>query len=154
MRNKSFIGGSVAMILVFLVVASTAQSQMLQRGMAQQGAQATVQENIVTLTGTVTAVNLATGQGMPSITLQENVLGSVTVLVGPTRVLAESKFEIKPAQVLQVKAFPDPRLPTLMLRWRSGTTRAPLRSCEARQECLSIAVEPGACVVPAPWGGG
>ena len=46
----------------------------------------------------------------PSITLQENLLGSVTVLVGPYRVLAESKFEIKPAQVLQVKAFPDPRV--------------------------------------------
>jgi hypothetical protein len=110
MRNRSFIGGSVVMILAFLAGASTAQSQMLHRGMAQQGMQAAIQEKIVTLTGTVTAVNLAPGQGMPSITLQENLLGSITVLVGPYRVLAESKFEIKPAQVLQVKAFPDPRV--------------------------------------------
>ena len=110
MRNKSFIVGSVVMVLVFLAGAGTAQSQMLHRGMGQQGAQAAIQENIVTLTGTVTAVNLAPGQGMPSITLQENLLGAVTLLIGPYRVLAESKFEIKPTQVLQIKAFPDPRM--------------------------------------------
>jgi hypothetical protein len=46
---------------------------------------------------------------MPSVTLQDAALGAVTVYLGPYRTLADSKFEIKTGQVLQVKAFADPR---------------------------------------------
>jgi hypothetical protein len=110
MRSKTFAVGSVVVILGLLAWTGMAQNQMQHRGMVQHGTQAAANENIVTLTGTVTAVNLTAGRGMPSITFQDNLLGAVTVMVGPYRLLADNKFEIKPAQVLQIKAFPDPRV--------------------------------------------
>ena len=110
MRNRILAVGIVVTIVGFLGLAGMAQNQMQHRGMAQQGVQPTVIENVVTLTGKVTAVNVAPGQGMPSIAFQDATLGVVTIMVGPLRVLADSKFEFKVGQELQIKAFPDPRV--------------------------------------------
>ena len=141
MRSRKLIGGLVVMGMALLAVAGTAQGQMLHRGMGPQGAQAPVPENIVTLTGTVTAANLAPGQGMPSVTLQENALGAVTVLLGPYRVLAESKFEIKVGQVLQIKAFADSR------------TAGAYVGTEIRDETGAVAVLRSASGMPLQGGG-
>jgi hypothetical protein len=141
MRSRLFIGGSVVMVMALLAGVGMAQGQGLHRGMGPQGAQAAVQEDIVTLTGTVTAANLAPGHGMPSITLQDNALGAVTVLVGPYRVLAESKFEIKVGQVLQVKAFVDPR------------TAGAYVATEIRDETGAVALLRNAAGMPL-WSGG
>jgi DNA/RNA endonuclease YhcR with UshA esterase domain len=111
MRNRIFAVGLVILLAGVLASAGMAQTRMQQRGAGQLAAQAVdVNSNIVTLVGTVTGVNMAPGQGMPSITLQSNT-GEVTVLVGPYRLLADKKFEIKQGQILEVKAFQDPRMP-------------------------------------------
>jgi len=141
MSKRLFWGGSAAMALILLAGAALAQGQGPHRGMGTQGSQVPVQENIVTLAGTVSAANLAPGQGMPSITLQDSARGAVTVLLGPYRLLAESKFEIKVGQVLQVKAFPDSRIANAYV------------ATELRDEAGAIVVLRNTAGMPLPGGG-
>ncbi len=109
MRRRILSG--IFMVLLTGIVASSgmAQSRMQQRGVNQSTAAAGA-VNTVTLAGTVTAVNMAPGQGMPTISLQSNT-GTVTIMVGPYRLLADAQFNIQTGQTLEVKAFPDPRTP-------------------------------------------
>jgi hypothetical protein len=109
MRNKILAVGLIMLLAVVLASAGMAQTRMQQRGAGQLGTQAAVNADVVTLVGTVTAVSLAPGQGMPSIKLLSNA-GEVTIMIGPYRLLPDQKFEIKPNQVLEVKAFQDPRM--------------------------------------------
>lgn len=111
MRNRIFTVGLIILLAGVLASAGMAQTRMQQRGAGQLAAQAVdVNSNIVTLVGTVTGVNMAPGQGMPSITLQSNT-GEITVMVGPYRLLADKIFKIKQGQIIEVKAFQDPRMP-------------------------------------------
>jgi hypothetical protein len=111
MRSKLFIVGLILSLAVMLASAGMAQTQMQQRGAGRHlAAQAAVNADVVALVGTVTAVNLAPGQGMPSITLLSTA-GEVTIMIGPYRLLMDQKFEIKQNQFLEVKAFQDPRMP-------------------------------------------
>ena len=109
MRNRIIIIGAVVMLIGLLAWPAPAQRGTMSRNSAQIAAHAAANAEIVVLTGTVTAVNLAAGQGMPSIILH-TASGDFTVMVGPYRLLAESKLEIKVGQSLEVKAFPDPRV--------------------------------------------
>ena len=109
MRCKIFGIGLTVIMVAAMGWAGIAQNQMQNRGAGQAAMQQFDNAQIVTLTGTVTAISLAAGQGMPSITFQSNV-GTVTVMVGPYRALLNSKFEIKQGQLLEIKAFPDPRV--------------------------------------------
>jgi hypothetical protein len=111
MRTRLFIVGVFLSLAVMLASSGMAQIRMQQRGAGQQpAAHAAANTEILTLAGTVTAVNLAAGQGMPFITLLSNQ-GEVTIMIGPYRLLMDQKFEIKQNQVLEVKAFQDPRMP-------------------------------------------
>jgi hypothetical protein len=111
MRNRIFTVGLITLLAGVLASTGMAQIRMQQRGAGQLAAQnVDVSMNIVTLVGTVSGVNMAPGQGMPSITLHSDT-NEVTVMVGPYRLLADKKFEIKQGQFLEVKAFPDPRMP-------------------------------------------
>ncbi len=93
--------------------AGSAQTNMQQGGANQAVAHPLVDaSNTVTLVGTVKAVNMAPGQGMPQITLLLSNGSEVTIMVGPYRVLADTHFEIKSGQALEVKAFQDPRTPS------------------------------------------
>ena len=111
MRNRIFAVGLIILLAGVLASTGMAQTRMQQRGAGQLAAQnIDVNSNIITLAGAVTGVNMAPGQRMPSITLQSNT-GEVTVMVGPYRLLADKKFEIEQGQILEVKAFQDPRTP-------------------------------------------
>jgi len=125
MRSKLFIGGSALMALLFLAGAGMAQNQVPHRGMGPQGGQAGIQENIVTLTGTVTAANLALGQGMPSITLQDNALGAVTVHLGPYRVLRKAISRSRSDRSCRSRPSLIPGQQAFMLRPNSKTKRGP-----------------------------
>lgn len=110
MRSKRFAVGSIIVFGSMLAMTGLAQNRIQRQGAIQPTAQAAAQD-IVTLTGTVASVNMAPGQGVPSFTLRSDA-GEVTVLAGPYRVLMNSNFEIKQGQVLEVKAFQDPRVPS------------------------------------------
>jgi hypothetical protein len=110
MRNRLFTIGLIVLLAEVLASAGMAQTRMQQRGSGQPITQAAFNADVVTLTGRVTAVSLAPGKGMPSITLLSNA-GEVTIMIGPYRLLMDQKFEIKQNQVLEVKAFQDPRIP-------------------------------------------
>jgi len=119
MRSKIFAVGSIVMLAGLL---SMAQTRNQQRGGAQPALYPNaVQTRIVTLAGSVTAVNMAPGEGMPTITLQSSA-GPVTVLVGPYRVLADSKFTITPGETLEIKAFPDLRIANVYVATELGNT--------------------------------
>jgi hypothetical protein len=109
MRKKTFVVGSIVILIVVLALAGMAQSRIQQRGAGQSATQAAMNTDVITLVGTVTAVSLAPGQGMPSITLLSTA-GEVTIMIGPYRLLMDQKFEIKQNQVLEIKAFQDPRV--------------------------------------------
>jgi hypothetical protein len=109
MRRKTFVVSSIVIFTIVLALAGMAQNRIQQRGAGQPATQAAVNADVVTLAGTVTAVSLAPGQGMPSITLLSNA-GKVTIMIGPYRLLMDQKFEIKQNQVLEVTAFQDPRM--------------------------------------------
>jgi len=111
MRKRILIVGTIVLLCGLLAMAALAQNRMQQRGAGQQAAHASaVKTDPVLLAGTVTATNLAAGQGMPSITLGTGA-GEITILVGPYRLLMANKFEIRTGQALEVKAFQDPRFP-------------------------------------------
>lgn len=109
MCRKTFVVGSIVILTVVLALAGMAQSRIQHRGAGQSATHPAVNADVVTLVGTVTGVSLAPGQGMPSITLLSNA-GEVTIMIGPYRLLMDQKFEIKQNQVLEVKAFQDPRM--------------------------------------------
>ncbi len=109
MHNRSLTVGLIILLAGVLASTGMAQTRMHQRAAGQLPAQAAVNADVVTLTGTVTAVSVAPGKGMPSITLLSNG-GEVTIMIGPYRLLMDQKFEIKQNQVLEVKAFQDPRM--------------------------------------------
>ncbi len=110
MKNRILVVGAIVILVALVAWPLLAQRQAPPRSGMQGALYANAAEaEIVVLTGTVTAVNLATGQGMPSITLH-TATGDFAILVGPYRILADSKFEIKPGQSLEVKAFQDPRM--------------------------------------------
>jgi hypothetical protein len=100
-----------AMLIPISVSAGLAQNRFQQRGGMQAGMPLPVSADPVVLTGTVRSTNMVAGQGMPSISLQSN-LGDVTVLLSPYRVFLDSKFEVYQGQELEIKAFPDPRIPS------------------------------------------
>lgn len=108
MKSKIFQVGTVLVIIGLLTLAGLAQNRMQHQGAVQPAVYAAAQD-LVTLTGTVSGVSMAPGQGLPSIVLQTSA-GSFTILVGPYRVLADNKFEIRQGQSLDIKAFLDPRL--------------------------------------------
>ena len=108
MRNRFVVVGSILILIGLVTLSVMAQGRMQQQG-AMQPALHVIPQNIVTLVGTVTAVNMAPGQGLPSITLQTSA-GPVTILVGPYRIVMDSKFEFKQAQGLEIKAFQDPQI--------------------------------------------
>jgi hypothetical protein len=107
MRSRMFL------IVVLVLLAGVAVNGWSQgRGQGWGGAQATgniVSQNIVSLAGTVTSVNMAPGQGMPSVTINTGS-GPAVVLLGPYRTIMNSKLEIQAGQTIAVKAFQDPRL--------------------------------------------
>jgi len=109
MRRKSFAVGSIVVLAGLLAVAALAQNGMQHQSTAQRTISHINQTDIVNLQGVVTSVNMAPGQGMPSMKL--NVGGTeMTIIIGPYRLLADSKFEITPNKEYAVKAFPDPRV--------------------------------------------
>ncbi len=108
MRIKILRFGTVVAAIGLLALIGLAQNRMQHQGGVQQAAHVEAKD-LITLNGTVSGVSMAPGQGLPSIVL-ETKAGSFTVLVGPYRLLADNKFEIKQGQTLEIKAFPDPRL--------------------------------------------
>ncbi len=109
MGHKILQVGSALVLIGLVALTGLAQNRVQHQG-GMQAAVHIAAQDLVTLTGKVSGVSMAPGQGMPSITLQTNS-GPFTIMVGPYRLLADSKLEIKPGQVLEIKAFPDPRLP-------------------------------------------
>ncbi|MBZ5496166.1 MAG: hypothetical protein LAP85_07155 [Acidobacteriia bacterium] len=107
MRSKTFAVGSIVVIAGLLAIAGLAQNRIPHQGATAPMAHAAAQ-NVVTLAGTVTSVNMAPGRGMPSVVLHTPA-GDFTVLLGPYRLLTNNKFEIKPGDTAQVKAFQDPQ---------------------------------------------
>jgi hypothetical protein len=107
MRSRMFLG------LVMLMLAGIAVNGWSQgRGQGWGGAQATgnaASQDIVSLAGTVTFVNMAPGQGMPSVTINTGS-GEAVVRLGPYRTILNSKLDIQTGQAIAVKAFRDPRL--------------------------------------------
>jgi hypothetical protein len=96
----------VTMTLLLTLSASVgAQGRMQNRGGIQPTADA---GNLVTLTGQVTGVSMAAGQGFPSFKLLTGGK-EVTVMAGPYWLLAAKEFEVKIDSQLTVTAFPSLR---------------------------------------------
>jgi hypothetical protein len=83
-------------------------NRMQPNAAAQQPVNAAATAEIFTLAGTVVNTSFAAGQGMPSLMLRTSA-GDLTVMIGPYWLLANNKFEIKAGQVVEIKAFQDPR---------------------------------------------
>jgi len=109
MRNMRIGAGTILIILVFLAVQGMSQIRMQQRRAMGQATVHAVAGDVIQVSGQVTRVIMAAGQGMPSITMR-TATGDVTVMLGPYRLLAEIGIEIKEGQLLDLKAFPDLRI--------------------------------------------
>src|SRR5512146_3130306 len=109
MRTRYFTVLAMVLIAGALALGGYAQNRMQHNAAVQQSMHATAANaEVVTLVGTVLNTNFAPGQGMPSLTLRTSA-GDLTVMIGPFRLLANSRFEIKATQALEIKAFQDPR---------------------------------------------
>lgn len=106
MRNRMFVVGSF-LLLMGLAAVAAAQGRMQGQGAGQHAAQTSAQ-SIVTITGTIAKVSMGAGQGMPSITVRVGNTDYL-VLLGPYRVLMNSKIEFELGQVVEVKGFQDLR---------------------------------------------
>ncbi len=109
MRTRLFAVLTIVLIAGALALGGYAQNRMQHNAATQQNIHATTANaEVLTLVGTVIITNFAAGQGMPSLTLRTGA-GDLTVMVGPYWKLANSKFEIKTSQALEIKALQDPR---------------------------------------------
>ena len=109
MRNMRITAGTVLIVMGFLTAAGMSQNRIQQHQGGGQAAVHAVVGEVIQVSGLVTKVIMAPGQGMPSITLQ-TATGNLTVLLGPYRLLTEIGIEIKEGQSLELRAFPNPRI--------------------------------------------
>lgn len=93
------------MVILTLSANIGAQGRMQDMGGNQPNADTA---NLVTLTGQVTGVSMAAGQGFPSFTLLTGG-NEITVVAGPYWLLAAREFDIKVGSRLTVTAFPSLR---------------------------------------------
>ena len=98
----------VSITLLILVVTAAVYVIGLAQGKGPgQGTNGIVSNHgdVVTLTGTVRDIQIAAGQGMPSLTLVLGDSKQVTLMLGPYRVLANTNLDVKSGSRVSVEAI-------------------------------------------------
>ncbi len=102
---------NIISFVLFLVAALCVGAMAQGRGQNQgRNGMLTGQANLITLNGVVSRIQMAPGQGSPSIALSLDGNREVTVLLGPYRLLAGKTLDFKDGSRISVQAIQSQRL--------------------------------------------
>jgi hypothetical protein len=101
MRRKMLFAATAVVIIAAVGFTASAQNGRCRKA----NKQAPCPADIETFQGGVVSMNMAAGEGQPSIVLERTDGTEVTVRVSPYRVISANDFEINTSDQMEVRAF-------------------------------------------------